>query len=178
MKKIVIVCGLIAGLISSAWCFISVRAFTNNVSLNTRTWLGYAAMILSFSLIFAGIKEYRDNFGGGLITFGRAFKIGILISLVGSTLYVLLWLVSYYFFFPDFAEKYASLMQAQMKADGASATAISQEMVEMAKYSSWYKNPLFNILITYSEIFPVGLIISLIAAFILKRKEVAQVQAG
>ena len=178
MKKIILVCGLIAGLISSAWCFISVRVFTNDVSLNTRTWLGYTAMILSFSLIFVGIKQYRDNYSDGVITFGKAFKIGLLISLVGSTLYVLLWLISYYFFFPDFAGKYTALMQAQMKADGASAAAISREMADMSKYFAWYKNPLFNILITYSEILPVGLVMALIAAAVLKRKSRARLQAA
>jgi len=178
MKKIVLVCGLIAGLISSAWCFISVRVFTNDVSLNTRTWLGYTAMILSFYLIFVGIKQYRDNYSNEVITFWKAFKIGLLISLVGSTLYVLLWLISYYFFFPDFAGKYTALMQAQMKADGASAAAISREMADMSKYFAWYKNPLFNILITYSEILPVGLVMALIAAAVLKRKSRARLQAA
>lgn len=170
MKKIIIVCGLIAGFISSAWCFISVRVFSDHIDLNTRTWLGYTSMILSFSLIFIGIKQYKENFGGGFISFGKAFKIGLLITLVGSTLYVMIWLISYYFFFPNFAEKYATLMRIQMKKDGASEAAIAKEMVEMAKFSSWFKNPLFNILITYSEIMPVGLLMSLIAAAILKRK--------
>ena len=170
MKKIVLVCGIIAGLISSAWCAISVRVFTDDVSLDTRTWLGYTSMILSFSLIFAGVKNYRDNFNNGCISFGKAFQIGLLIALVGSTIYVIAWLISYYFFFPDFAEKYNTLMLKQMKAQGASQEAITREMAEMAGFFKLYENPVFNILITYSEILPVGLIISLIAAAILKRK--------
>lgn len=170
MKKIILICGLIAGLVASAWCAISVRTFPDSVSLNTRTWLGYTSMVLSFSLIFIGIRQYRDKFSGGIITFGKAFRIGLYISLLGSTIYVLLWLISYYFFFPDFAEKYATLMQLQMKADGAPPAEIAREMAEMAKMSAWFKNPFFNILITYSEILPVGLLISLIAAALLKKR--------
>lgn len=169
MKKIILSCGLIAGLLASAWCAISVRTFPDSVSLNTRTWLGYTSMVLSFSLIFTGIRQYRDNFSGGKITFGKAFRIGLYISLLGSTTYVLLWLISYHFFFPDFAEKYATLMQLQMKADGAPPAEIAREMAAMAKMSAWFKNPFLNILITYSEILPVGLLISLIAAALLKR---------
>ncbi len=169
MKKIIIVCGVIAGIISSAWCAVGVRVFTNDVSLDTRTWLGYISMILSFSLIFVGVKSYRDKYNNGEIAFGKAFKTGLLITLVASTFYVIVWLISYYFFFPNFAEKYASLMLAQMKANGASQADINKEMIEMVKFSKWYKNPIFNVLITYSEIAPGGIVISLIAALILKK---------
>lgn len=170
MKRIITVCGLIAGLIASAWCAISVRTFPDSVSLATRTWLGYTSMVLSFSLIFVGIKQYRDNFNQGVISFGRAFRIGLLITLLASTVYVMLWLVSYYFFFPGFAQKYAHLMQLQLKENGAPAAEVAKQMADMAKYSGWYKNPVINILITYSEILPVGLVVSLIAAAILKKK--------
>jgi ethanolamine transporter EutH len=170
MKKIVLTCGIIAGLISAAWCAISVRVMPDDVTLDTRTWLGYTSMILSFSLIFVGIKQYRDNLNGGYITFGKAFKVGLYIALIGSTLYVLLWLISYYFFFPDFMQKYNHLMLLQMQADGKTAADIQKEMADMAKFGEWYKNPVFNILITYSEILPVGLVVSLIAAAILRKK--------
>jgi hypothetical protein len=175
MKKTIITCGLIAGLISSAWCAISVRVFPDSVSLDTRTWLGYTSMILSFSLIFVGIRQYRDNYCGGEISFGKAFRVGLYIALIGSTLYVLIWLVSYYFFLPNFAQKYATLMRLQMVANGASPAAIQKEMVQMDSINKMFKNPIFNILITYSEILPAGLVIALIAAAILKKNPSGQV---
>jgi hypothetical protein len=177
MKKTIITCGLIAGLISAAWCAISVRVFPDTVSLDTRTWLGYTSMILSFSLIFVCVKQYRDNYNNGEITFGRAFRIGFYISMIGSKLYVLAWLISYYFFFSNFIQHYATLMRLQMIADGESQAAIQKEMANMASYGEMFKNPIFNILITYSEILPVGLIIALIAAAILKKKPGQKVEA-
>ena len=171
MKKTIFTYGLIGGVISAAWCTISVRVFPDSVSLNTRTWLGYTSMLVAFSVIFVAIKKYRDSFGGGVISFGKALRIGLLITLVASTFYVVVWLISYYFFFPNFFEKYMGLLKLQMQADGESTAAIGKEIAGMAKYKDMYKNPVFNVLITYTEIAPVGIVISLIAALILKNKQ-------
>jgi len=174
MKKITIVSGLIGGFITSAWFLVSDSLLADNVSINTRIWLGYTSMILAFSLIFVGVKNFRDNFNEGAVTFGKAFQIGLLITLIASTVYVVVWLISYKFFFPDFAEKYAAQTKLEMQAQGASAAEIKTQMKQMADYAKLYQNPLFNILMTYAEIFPVGLVISAIAALILKKKPAAQ----
>jgi len=71
-------------------------------------------------------------------------------------------------FFPNYFERYMAMLKLQMQAEGKSAAAISQEMATTVKYREMYKNPVFNILLTYSEIVPVGIVISLIAALILK----------
>src|ERR1051326_5276887 len=96
MKKIVLVCGLIAGLIVSSLMVITIAACYNNPNFQSNMVLGYASMILSFSAIFVGIKMFRDKYNGGVITFGRAFTIGLFITLIASTIYVLAWLVDYY----------------------------------------------------------------------------------
>jgi hypothetical protein len=132
--------------------------------------LGYASMILAFAFVFVGTKNYRDKYNGGTISFGKAFKIGILITLVSSTMYVLTWLVEYYVFLPDFMEKYTVQALEEARASGASAAEIEQQAAEMAGYSEMYKNPLFVVLLTYAEIFPIGLLMTLISSFILKRK--------
>jgi Protein of unknown function (DUF4199) len=170
MKKIVLVCGSIAGLIVAAMMFISMAVYHKEGNFDNGMLIGYASMIIAFSLIFVGIKNYRDKYNGGAISFGRAFKVGVLIALVASTFYVVAWLIDYYFFMPDFMEKYAAYSIDKLKAAGASAEKIAEEAKEMAFFSDMYKNPLFVILFTFIEILPVGLLVSLIAALVLKRK--------
>jgi len=170
MKKIVIVNGLIAGVIVAAMFFITMGLYHKDGNFDGGMWVGYASMLLAFSLIFVAIKNYRDKYNAGIISFGKAFKIGLLITLIASTIYVVGWLIDYYYFIPDFAEKYAASMLGKLKASGAGAAEIATETKKMNSFISMYKNPIFVILFTYIEILPVGLLISLIASLILKRK--------
>jgi len=170
MKKIIFTCGLIGGLISISWFIFSQQVFKANMSMSESLFFGYASMVLAFSLIFVGVKNYRDNYNDGIISFGKAIKIGLLITAVASTVYVVVWLIDYYFFMPDYLDKYAAAMLAELKARHASQPTIDKEMAQAAEYAKMYKNPLFNALLTYTEIVPVGVVISLIAALILKKK--------
>ena len=101
---------------------------------------------------------------------GKALKIGLLITLVASTMYVIVWQIDYYFFIPDFYEKYSAHIIREMKASGATQAQIQQQMIANKSNGEMYRNPLFNAMYTYIEILPVGLIMSLLAAVILKRK--------
>jgi hypothetical protein len=177
MKKIVLVCGGIAGLIVSAMGLISTAVFCTSGDFEKGMIYGYASMIVAFSLIFVGIKNFRDKYNGGMVSFGKAFKVGFLITLVASTFYVISWLINFHFFMPDFYDKYFIRMLDQLKASGASAATIAEKTAEMAKMKEWSKNEFFVIIMTYVEILPVGLIVTLIAALILKRKN-AKLQAA
>lgn len=170
MKKNVMVFGLIAGLIVSTLMVLSMARCYNDPNLEHSMLIGYASMVLAFSFIFVGIKNYRDKYNNGLITFGKAFKIGALISLVASTIYVIVWLIDYYVFMPDFMDKYVAQALREAKADGASAAELAAKAKELASSQEMYKNPIMVVLFTYMEILPVGILISLVAALILKRK--------
>ena len=134
--------------------------------------IGYASMLIAFSMIFVGIKNYRDKYNGGVISFGKAFKIGLFITLIASTIYVIVWLTEEHFFFPDFMEKYIANELAKLQSSGISATELANETKQLQQAKEWYKNPFIRILMTYMEILPVGLLVSLISSFILKRKSV------
>ncbi len=131
---------------------------------------GYAAMVVAFSFVFVGIKNYRDKYCNGVITFGKAFKTGFYITLIASTMYVITWLIVYYLFIPDFMEKYSEHIINAAKAAGETASEIDAKIAEMKPYQEMYKNPLFVVLLTYMEILPVGLLITAISALILKKK--------
>ena len=172
MKKNIIIYGLIAGIVVSALMLFSVNNLSHRegIDYDTSLIIGYASMLIAFSLVYVGIRNYRNNYNGGAISFGKAFKIGILVVLIASTIYVIAWLIDYFFFIPDFMEKYSAHTIEQMKASGASQAAIDKQAKEMASFAAMYKNPFFNAMMTYVEILPVGLVVTLISALILKRK--------
>ncbi len=173
VTKNIVVCGLIAGFIVAVLMLSSVNYLSHSdgkVDYNTSMLIGYASMLIAFSLVFVGIRNYRDKYNGGVVSFGKAFKTGILIVLIASTIYVVAWLVDYFFFIPDFMEKYSAHMLDELKAGGASQTEIDKQTKEMAGFASMYKNPFFNAMMTYVEILPPGLIVTLISSLILKRK--------
>ena len=173
MKKNILTYGLIAGIVVSVLMLFSVNYFSHcegNVDYNTSMLIGYASMLLAFSLVFFGIRNYRDKYNEGVISFGKAFKIGIMIVLIASTIYVIAWLIDYFFFIPDFMEKYSAHMLDELKASGASQIEIEKQTKEMAGFATMFKNPFFNAMMTYIEILPVGLIVTIISSFILKRK--------
>ncbi len=127
-------------------------------------------MLVAFSLVFVGIRNYRDKYNNGVISFGKAFRIGLFIVLIASTIYVVAWLIDFYFFMPDFMDKYSASMLNELKASGASQVEIDKQTTEMANMTAMLKNPFFNAMMTYVEILPVGLVVTLISALILKRK--------
>lgn len=170
MKKNVLVFGLISGSIITIMMVYMTSLCNTNPKFESNDTLGYTGMIAAFAFIFVGIKNYRDKYNNGMITFGKAFKTGFYISLIASTLYVVVGLVLYYVFIPGFLDQYTIHVLYNAELNGATASELEQKAAEMADFKELYKNPLFVILITYSEVLPIGLAISLISAFILKRK--------
>ncbi|MVN21786.1 DUF4199 domain-containing protein [Mucilaginibacter arboris] len=172
MTKNIIIYGLIAGIVVSFLMLFSVNLSNaaGHIDYDKGLLIGYASMLIAFSLVFVGIRNYRDKYNEGIISFGKAFKIGIMIVLIASTIYVVAWLIDYFFFIPDFLEKYSAHMIDKLKASGASQIEIDKQTKEMASSVRIYKNPFFNAAMTYVEILPVGLVVTLISALILKRK--------
>lgn len=169
MKKVVITCGLISGAIVAALMGINMMLCTSSFDFERSEVLGYASIILAFSLIFVGIKIFRDRHNGGVISFGKAFKIGLFITLIASAIHVGVWAIEYHTMYPDFMEQYSAHIIDKLKASGASQPRIDASVKEMAVWGERYKNPIFFILMTAAETLPTGLIISLISALILKR---------
>lgn len=177
MKKNVIVCGLIGGAIISIGMVISASLCAKNANYEGSMLLGYAIQILAFSLIFVGIKNQRDKINGCFISFGEAFKIGLFISLIASTLYVLVWLIDFYVFIPDFMEKYSAHQVKALQESSITEKEMTIQLEELNHMKELYKNPMMVILFTYLEVLPLALVLSLIASAILRRKKKTELSA-
>jgi hypothetical protein len=168
MKRIVLTSGLIAGGFLAAVMAVTMP-LADSSHLSHSEVFGYSAMVLAFVTIFVGIRSYRETIGGGRVTFGKGFQIGILITLIASAMYVAMWEILYWGFLTNFAEHYSAAVIRKMQAAGATAAAIAAKQRELGEFQRMYKNPLFNVGMTFLEVFPVGLIITLVSAAILRR---------
>jgi hypothetical protein len=170
MKKTVLTFGLISGVILSLMMFATLP-FMDRIGFDKGMIIGYTTMVVSFLMVFFGIRWYREEIGEGRITFARAFAVGILITLISCVFYVVSWEVIYFYFIPDFVEKYASYALEKARASGASPQALETQRQQLESLAQMYKNPLINAAMTFLEPFPVGLLITLISAAILRRQE-------
>ncbi|HJR68323.1 MAG TPA: DUF4199 domain-containing protein [Gemmatimonadaceae bacterium] len=168
MTRVVLVFGLLAGAVLSSMMVVNV-AFIDRIGFDTAEVIGYTTMILAFLMVYFGIRSYRDNIYGGTISFGKAFGIGLLITLVASVCYVTTWEVIYYWVAPDFPEKYGAYMLEKARQGGATEQELAARAAEMAEFTKMYKNPLLNAGITLIEVLPIGLVVTLVSAAILRR---------
>jgi hypothetical protein len=173
MKKTVLTFGLISGAISAA-TMLATLPFADKIGWDKGEILGYTTIVLSALLVFFGVRSYRENVGGGRLTFGRGFTVGILITLISSACYVGTWEIVYYKLMPDFADKYAAHMVERAKASGASQQKIDEQVRQAKQFKQMYDNPVINVGITFMEVFPVGLVVTLVSAGILRKVRVPE----
>jgi hypothetical protein len=175
MKKTVLTFGLISGAISSL-IMVAIVPFGDRIGIDKGQFLGYTSIVLSFLLVFFGIRSYRDNEGDGQITFAKGFAVGISITVISCICYVVTWEIVYYNFMPHFWDKYGANLAEKLKASGASPAAVQARLQEVTKYKELYKNPLYNAALTFIEPFPIGLVITLLSAAVLRKKPQSQPQ--
>ena len=169
MKKTVWTFGLIAGGILSAMMLLTMP-FLDEIGYDRGEVIGYTTMVLSFLLVFFGIRSYRDTLGGGTIGFGRALAVGALIVLIASVCYVATWELIYYVLAPDFASKMLAAAVEQARASGGTPQAIQARVVQAQHFGEMYRNPAINAALTLLEPLPVGLVLALVSAGILSRR--------
>jgi small basic protein len=170
MKRNVLVFGLVLGTILAVGGVYMMYVIYTTPDLQTNDPLGWAVMVVIFSLIFFGIRNYRNKVLGGIISFGKAFKTGVLIALLGSTMYVIAGLSYYYLFVPDFLERWVELAMNEAARKGATAAELAAKADQFEQFSGWFQNPVLAVLLTYAEVLPMGLAVALVSALILKRK--------
>lgn len=156
--------GIIGGIIVSVVMMCVTLYMKANPDYEPSAIVGFSSMLLAFIFVILGIKKEREN-NNGHLTFGKGFLTGLYISLVISTIYVLVWLIIYYNFFPDFMEQYSAMV-----LKNTSAEELAAKTEDMNQMKELYKSPIMIVLLTYMEILPIGIIVSLIGALVLKKK--------
>ena len=174
MRKIVITYGLISGAIITCFFLLSMYLWEKGIiNFDNGEYFGYGSMLVALSMVFFGIKSFRDNQNGKSIGFWKGAQVGILISLLASFVYATSW-EAYMQISPqnNFIEKYTEHYVGKLKEKGASQEEINKTTSDMASMQEMYKNPIIRFGMTLLEILPVGIIVTLLSAAILRKKEV------
>lgn len=167
MLRTILIFGLAAGLVVAVpmnLMMIFGKEGDGSHSLVT----GYALMLLAFTFTFVGVKHHRDRALGGVIRFLPALLLGLGISVMASLIYVVAWEITLHVTNFAFMEDYSRAMIDGARAKGASAEKLASLTAEMEKMRVQYANPLFRLPMTFVEIFPVGLVVSLVSAGLLR----------
>ncbi|MEQ8936374.1 MAG: DUF4199 domain-containing protein [Amphiplicatus sp.] len=131
-------------------------------------WAGYLTMLVALSMIFIAIKRFRDKEKGGVIKFWPAFGLGLATAAAAGVIYVAVWEVYLAANDYDFIDSYTQSVLEKKKEEGLSGEALEKEAANMKALADSYDNPLFRVPMTFLEIFPVGLVVALISAAILR----------
>lgn len=169
MQKTVLRYGLYSGALAAILMVFTSVFYSSNMDFENGQYIGYAGILLSMLFVFIGVRAYREE-NGGTLSFGKGFQVGLFIVLISCLCYVIAWMVVYETILPDFVEKYEAYMLDKMRNSGATESAIQQQTTEMQAFKEMYSNPLVRFGLTFLEPFPVGFLVAIVSAFILRRK--------
>ena len=169
MKRIVLTFGLISGVMISVLTAASLL-LADKIGSGHSMVVGYTIMVASFLLIYFGVRSYRDRMLAGQISFGRAFSCGLLIALISTVCYVAMWEVLYFNFMPHFMDSYFAAQIHKVQTSGLDPATTAAQVAAIQHSQQLYQNPFVNMAYTFMEPLPVGLVITLISAAVLRRK--------
>jgi hypothetical protein len=163
--------GLISGLVV-AGAITATVVMGGETGHQANLWLGYLIMLVALSSILVGVKQYRDQALGGAISFWKALLLGLGIALFAGIAYVIVWetylALTHYTFMDHYI---ASTLEAK-RAAGVTGAEYAKAVAEMATMKAQYANPLYRMPMTFIEIFPVGLVIALVSAALLRNPKI------
>ena len=177
MKKAVLKYGLLSGLVLAFMMVITVP-FEHHINARWAMAIGYTTMVLSFLVVFVGVKHYRDVECGGTISFGRALGVGVLMMLISCACYVAMWEVLVATVEKNFARDYTAGMVKRAQNSGLQGAALDTRMAEIRKFEEAYANPAYRMAMTLLEPLPVGIVMALVTAGILRRRPAEEVSGS
>jgi len=128
---------------------------------------GFLLMFFILSLIFFGIKRFRDFDQGGIIKFSQGLRLGLAMSLFAGLAYVIIWEIYLMMTDHSFIQQYTDQLIEQQKSKGISGEALNEFIGKMKDMKENYAKPGYRIPLTFAEIFPMGFIVTLISALFL-----------
>ena len=170
MNRTVLTAGIVAGLIAGIVGSLLALTLSHTLPLAAGMAIGYLTMLLAFSTIVVAVKRRRD--ATGVIGFWPALGTGLAITLVASVVYACCWEIALAAMGgPDaFIDGYL----ASLRANSTDPAALAAQLRDAEAMRASYRNPLFRLPITMSEIAPVGVLVSLVTAALLRRRTTAR----
>ncbi|MFO1187044.1 MAG: DUF4199 domain-containing protein [Alphaproteobacteria bacterium] len=168
MLRKILIYGTIAGLIVGGWLFGVTVTVGPHVFGAWSAPVGYLSMLIALSTVFVAVKRHRDIAQGGVIKFWPALGMGLGISLIAGIFYVVAWEAAVAVTHIDFGTVYADAVIEQARAKGTTGPALDKLIDEMEAFKQQYANPLYRLPMTFAEIFPVGVLVSLVSAALLR----------
>ena len=169
MLRIALIYGLLSGIVSCIPFLLFPMSSEATTDMKKATITGLICILLAAALVFLAILSYRKQLGGA-ISFREAFVSGLYVSLISALLYASVWEVYYNTRGQKFVEVYTTMQVRQMEKDKKPVTEIEKRKQEMKKWGDDYRKFPVRFITTVGEVLPVGIVVSLIAAAILKRK--------
>jgi hypothetical protein len=168
MLRRVLTYGTVAGAIVGVPLSALAIAMNGHELTSYGTIIGYTIMLIALSTVFVAIKRHRDGDLGGVIAFWPAFGLGLGISFVAGIFYVAAWETAVAVTHNEFATTYANALIEQEKAKGVTGAALAKFVAGMEQFKAQYRNPVYRLPMTFAEIFPVGVLVSLVSAGLLR----------
>jgi len=178
MLRTILKYGVISGLVVGGFELVTFVVFSGMPPLKYGMVIGYTTMLIALSAVFVGIKHHRDVDRGGVIGFWPALGVGLGVSFIAGIFYVAAWEAVQAMTHMDFASSYAQAIIASEKAKGASAQTLAKLTADMETFKVQYANPMYRLPMTFVEIFPVGVLVSLISAALLRNSRFLPARRG
>ena len=171
-KKVLLIYGLIGGLITVAGFFLwpVLAGEDSPTDMDYGQLIGYGFMLIALSTVFFGLRTFREK-NGGTLTFKEGFLNGMIVVVIASVIYVIGWMIYYPNFMPDFVDTYTNSQIELLKQKDYTEEELAQEIDSLKDSMEMYQKPYIMSSVSFMEIFPVGLVMTLAFALILRRKE-------
>ncbi len=173
MRKSTLLFGLIGAFLLGSVFFFMPTPDPENMDYESGEIIGYISMLVGLTTVVLGVRSVSRQLRPEPFSFLSAFKTGLAIAVMGSLGYALGWII--YFntigdngMMDGYFEQ--QIIAIQNNPDLTEAEK-SEEIADSTSFKELYLgNNVVMFGISLLEIFPLGLLVSLISAFVFRRK--------